>query len=164
MQPNFGVDFATCHNLINLEHFPTWTKCQKLYFNWEIFSNLLSLLFCVEALGLIHESHNPAHKLQRKEMKQKQCHVTLPVCFSRVILLLLAKSWAQITTPTTNNTHLWNIPLFFSPSLCHNSNSKFKSTHLISHSLFSSFCNSILLLLFQFSPFSNKNSIFTSKP
>jgi hypothetical protein len=65
----------TCQTHNYLEENPRWTKCQKLYFNWEMFSNLLSLLSCVEALGLIHESHNPTQKLQREEMKQKQCHV-----------------------------------------------------------------------------------------
>ncbi|KAK2441384.1 hypothetical protein QL285_012686 [Trifolium repens] len=65
----------TCQTHNYLEENPRWTKCQKLYFNWEMFSNLLSLLSCVEALGLIHGSHNSAQFTNCKG--KEQCHVTL---------------------------------------------------------------------------------------
>jgi hypothetical protein len=42
-----------CQAHINLEQNPRWTTRQNLYFNWEMFSNLFSLLSSVAALGQI---------------------------------------------------------------------------------------------------------------
>jgi hypothetical protein len=45
-----------CQAHIKLEEIPMWTKGQNVYFIWEMFSNAISLLYCVHSLGLRHIS------------------------------------------------------------------------------------------------------------
>jgi hypothetical protein len=45
-----------CQAHIKLEEILMWTKGQNVYFIWEMFSNAISLLYCVHSLGLRHIS------------------------------------------------------------------------------------------------------------
>jgi hypothetical protein len=99
-----------CQAHIKLEEILMWTKGQNVNFIWEMFSNAISLLYCVHSLGLRHISltrptqqiANGADERQVWQGWQAAEHMSnssglslsLPSSFSKLINF----SRAQITT------------------------------------------------------------------
>jgi hypothetical protein len=99
-----------CQAHIKLEEILMWTKGQNVNFIWEMFSNAISLLYCVHSLGLRHISLTRPTQQIANEADERQvwqgwqaaehmCNssglsLSLPSSFSKLINF----SRAQITT------------------------------------------------------------------
>jgi hypothetical protein len=81
-----------CQAHIKLEEILMWTKGQNVYFIWEMFSNAISLLYCVHSLGLRHISltrptQQIANGADERQVQQNTC-LTAVVCHFHYLLLL----------------------------------------------------------------------------
>jgi hypothetical protein len=113
MQPNFGVDFNTCHHHMKLEQNPMWTKLQKSYFFGKLFEFVFPpFIWCKVGSKNRRPLHfgpaKPSPFLTKLEAKQLNNHVS-EACMCCPFFLSNRFDYSCKDSPILLHTHFtWN--------------------------------------------------------